>query len=445
MARPSPNSMFDPEVVEELRRQFQEADKDGDGEIDSAEACVHFARCCSPNASPEEVRRTAEGLRHQLDSDRSGTISFDEYCFRFGRKYQMERNRLRRAEQSGAELLRGNRSDGEQERDRLEKERAALELEKERETLRREREAFERERQAFRQAGPAPSAPPRASEPPAPLVPGVRVLLHGLQGAADLNNKTGVIRRFDDTAGRYVVELDGGAGQKSLKAENLRPCVPGSAAAGGAPRGGSVILESAAQMLSRAQDFAKRAYFQVQMWLAGYETWQILLGIALFVLFVMTYFQVSSRYPGGSSPSRSAGDRAARPSAGGQRFDAGAGARYDEGAEPPRGAPRFNTDYMDSDGYDDHDDGYRSSGGRSGSYGSGGGGGGGGLLGMLGAGGPMQWYLVVGGLGFLCWKGIIPIHKMSWFQIYMLWNLVEPMLMGGRRGGGLGRRRRGFF
>lgn len=419
MARPSPNSMFDPEVVEELRRQFQEADKDGDGEIDSAEACVHFARCCSPNASPEEVRRTAEGLRHQLDSDRSGTISFDEYCFRFGRKYQMERNRLRRAEQSGAELLRGNRSDGEQERDRLEKERAALELEKERETLRREREAFERERQAFRQAGPAPSAPPRASEPPALLVPGVRVLLHGLQGAADLNNKTGVIRRFDDAAG--------------------------FAAAGGAPHGGSVILESAAKMLSRAQDFAKRAYFQVQMWLAGYETWQILLGIALFVLFVMTYFQVSSRYPGGSSPSRSSGDRAARPSAGGQRFDAGAGARYDAGAEPPRGAPRFSTDDMDSDGYDDYDDGYRSSSGRGGGYGSGSGGGGGGLLGMLGAGGPMQWYLVVGGLGFLCWKGIIPIHKMSWFQIYMLWNLVEPMLMGGRRGGGLGRRRRGFF
>merc|ERR1719162_2877160 len=133
----NPSTMFDPEVVEELRRQFQAADKDGNGEINAGEACTHFAKHCSPNASAAELKQTADGLRNQMDADRSGTISFDEYCFRFGRKYQMERNRLRRSGSSGQA---GSSAADTQKED----------LEKEREAIRREREALERERQAFR-------------------------------------------------------------------------------------------------------------------------------------------------------------------------------------------------------------------------------------------------------------------------------------------------------
>lgn len=94
-------AMYDPEVVAELRRQFEAADKDGSGEIDATEACEAFARSCG-GGSEEEVRKTAERLRCQVDTDRSGTISFEEYCFRFGRRLQMEQNRKRREVASGA-------------------------------------------------------------------------------------------------------------------------------------------------------------------------------------------------------------------------------------------------------------------------------------------------------------------------------------------------------
>merc|ERR1740117_2224779 len=95
MAAPDPSGMFEPEVVAELRRQFTEADKDGNGELDAEEACGHFARACDPAASTAEVKKLADNLRNQLDSDRSGTISFNEYCFRFGRRYQQELRRRR--------------------------------------------------------------------------------------------------------------------------------------------------------------------------------------------------------------------------------------------------------------------------------------------------------------------------------------------------------------
>mmetsp|Transcript_69626 Transcript_69626/g.196383 ORF Transcript_69626/g.196383 Transcript_69626/m.196383 type:complete len:482 (+) Transcript_69626:201-1646(+) len=62
-----------------------------------------------------------------------------------------------------------------------------------------------------------------------------------------------------------------------------------------------------------------------------------------------------------------------------------------------------------------------------------GGGGGGGLLGGLD---PTTSLLVVAGIGYLCWKGIIPVHRMSFFQLYMLYNMLSPLLLGGR-----GRRR----
>ena len=72
------------------------ADADGSGEIDSKEAAVLFAKYCAPGSSEAEIRATASSLANQMDSDRSGTISFEEYAFRFGRKLQMEVARRRR-------------------------------------------------------------------------------------------------------------------------------------------------------------------------------------------------------------------------------------------------------------------------------------------------------------------------------------------------------------
>lgn len=55
-----------------------------------------FAKYCAPGSSEAEIRATASSLANQMDSDRSGTISFEEYAFRFGRKLQMEVARRRR-------------------------------------------------------------------------------------------------------------------------------------------------------------------------------------------------------------------------------------------------------------------------------------------------------------------------------------------------------------
>lgn len=179
-----------------------------------------------------------------------------------------------------------------------------------------------------------------------------------------------------------------------------------------------------AALTERLKVALKQGSATVQVWLAGYEWWQVALGAAVVVLFLSTWFQVSGRYPG-------SGGRA--PGAGGAR---GAGASARQGGRPRE----EDLEDVRSAHYDDH-------------YGGGfqeeepGYGGGGGLLGLLGLGGNLQWYLLVGGLAYMCWKGIIPVHQMSWFQLYMLWSFIEPMLMGGRGrgfGGGLGRRRRYF-
>ncbi|KAJ1481883.1 hypothetical protein T484DRAFT_1805847 [Baffinella frigidus] len=71
------SAMFDPEVIEILRAQFDEADADRSGQIDSSEAAALFTRFCSPGASEREIQRTADGLRSQMDSDRNGKISFE--------------------------------------------------------------------------------------------------------------------------------------------------------------------------------------------------------------------------------------------------------------------------------------------------------------------------------------------------------------------------------
>lgn len=442
--------MFDPEVIEDLRKQFQAADDNGDGEIDAIEACELFAKSCSPDATPAEIKRTADSLRHQLDTDKSGKISFDEYCFRFGRKYQMERNRLRRSGSSvsGSSPAATNGVEGgdkeaaasslEAEREALRREREAFELEKEREKLKREREDLERQRQAMREEAERqqgrPSQGPDTSAHASAFAPGSRVTLQNLRSAPELNGKSATVLRFDAACGRYVVDLDGDGGQKSLRAENLKPRnVQGASGSTGTGPGFGERLKVGIQT----------GIARVQIWLADYEWWQIALGVAVVIFFLSAWLQVSNRYPstGGGGAARAAGEarrsrysdgyegagrREPRPRPGG-----GGGGGYDGGGYEGR--------YEDVGYEDDY-------GGGGYGYGGGGygGGGGGGLLGFLSGGSALHWYLMVGGIAYACWKGIIPVHNMSWFQLYMLWNFLEPLLMGSRRGG-RGYRRRGFF
>mmetsp|Transcript_4696 Transcript_4696/g.7545 ORF Transcript_4696/g.7545 Transcript_4696/m.7545 type:complete len:92 (-) Transcript_4696:737-1012(-) len=67
-------NQFDPEVLDVLRKQFDAADRDKSGEIDAEEAVQLFARFCGEGQSEADVRRTAESLRNQLDTDRSGVL-----------------------------------------------------------------------------------------------------------------------------------------------------------------------------------------------------------------------------------------------------------------------------------------------------------------------------------------------------------------------------------
>jgi hypothetical protein len=89
-------SQFDPEVVALMRAQFDEGDKDSSGEVDAEEAAALFSRHFNPDSSEAEIRRSASSLKNEIDTDRNGRISFDEYCFRFGRRYQMDAARRRR-------------------------------------------------------------------------------------------------------------------------------------------------------------------------------------------------------------------------------------------------------------------------------------------------------------------------------------------------------------
>eukprot|EP00434_Breviolum_minutum_P008905 symbB.v1.2.007852.t1/scaffold448.1/size203282/4 len=402
MPAPPPETIYDPEVVAELRRQFQEADKDNSGEIDAEEACAIFARSCEEGASEEEIRKTAERLRNQLDTDRSGTISFNEYCFRFGRRYQIEHNRRVRERRFGStsskqtsmesEKLQKEREELEKEREAIRQERERLMLEREREALRREREDLERERKANDRTGQ-----PKAKA----FVAGARVRIEGLQSAPELNGREAKIVNFDEASARYVVELQEGAtiATKKIKEINLVAL----------PSDAKTMFERCSALAESTWRNLQHGLAKAQVWLAqsGYEWWQILIGVALVVIVVGSWMQASSRYRT---------------------------VTVDQPSERVYREDNYNQDYQDYQPQSGYDDGYGaySSYGNDWSFDFGG----------------MQKYLILGGLAILCWKGIIPVHRMDWFQLYMLWNMLQSSgILGGGGGGyhGYGRRRRMFF
>ena len=55
-----------------------------------------------------------------------------------------------------------------------------------------------------------------------PLISGDAVVLHGLQGASELNGSQGQILRFIPATERFEVRLDGFSGTKAVRAANLR-------------------------------------------------------------------------------------------------------------------------------------------------------------------------------------------------------------------------------
>jgi Ca2+-binding EF-hand superfamily protein len=82
-------NMFDPQVLERMREEFSAADADGSGSIDTEEAAAMLGRLQGgAGSSPEELRRSAEALMRTIDVDRNHQIDFEEFCFRFGRRYQ---------------------------------------------------------------------------------------------------------------------------------------------------------------------------------------------------------------------------------------------------------------------------------------------------------------------------------------------------------------------
>jgi len=555
--------MFDKEVIDEMRRQFDAADVNGDGELDAGEACFMVAGTCSPNASSEEIQRLADGLRNQVDADRSGTVSFEEYCFRFGRRYQIEANKRRRAGGGSVASTTNACSTAIKEKDSndgggrgpafgdaagtaavatastlgLQPEGSAdsnnvcaaagttatatdpaEELRREREALQREREALQRERDELHQrqqedlrrereqlrqrkidefaaksaasGGPAAAASgttagsgSSAEATPPRIAPGARVTLHGLRALPELNGRTGRVARFDVASGRFIVWLESGGDEKSIRADNLTLC--SSASQSASSPSGPTMGTRLSKLAEHTQAWCMKAAAHVQLWLSGYESWQILLGLGLIVLFVAAWFQVSARYPGpggktqasmGHSPSsarsydssaysgsedssssytnnqgysNSYGSEYSGSShtdgdyhgdAEHRRFDDSYGDGSGRGSErPPRRQPGRSPRY-DEDIDDDNDGGYSGSGG--------------GLLGSLGQ---SHGMLVLVVIAVLCWKGIIPVHRMSFFQMYMLWQMLEPLLFGGGRrrsygyggyggmGGGMFGRGRRFF
>jgi hypothetical protein len=76
-------NMFDPQVIERMRVEFQAADADGSGEIDAEEAAAMLGKLQGgAGSSSAELRKSAESLLRTMDADRNGQISFEEFCFR---------------------------------------------------------------------------------------------------------------------------------------------------------------------------------------------------------------------------------------------------------------------------------------------------------------------------------------------------------------------------
>lgn len=80
---------FDPEVIARMREEFDAADTDGSGEVDVHECAAMLGKLDGGRQSKAELQKSAANLLHQLDADRNGQIDFHEFCFRFGRRYQM--------------------------------------------------------------------------------------------------------------------------------------------------------------------------------------------------------------------------------------------------------------------------------------------------------------------------------------------------------------------
>eukprot|EP00927_Polykrikos_kofoidii_P027766 TRINITY_DN24323_c0_g1_i1.p1 TRINITY_DN24323_c0_g1~~TRINITY_DN24323_c0_g1_i1.p1 ORF type:complete len:706 (+),score=108.18 TRINITY_DN24323_c0_g1_i1:171-2288(+) len=274
-----------------------------------------------------------------------------------------------------------------------------------REEVAREHEQLRRERETHWQE-PRSSIPPGVSrpEPTGRLTPGERVRIVGLRGTTTLNGRLALLLRYEEGSGRYVVEVEGD-GQKSLRPENLERASAAAAEAGGWNR--------------KIRDAGMRGVARVQLWCADYEWWQLLLFGACFALFIaLVMGQIRGSNTEGLQHDRGAYRRTGDRGRGTQdqsrgRERSGGTHRGHRNAHRPR--HDYGTgDYGESSEFSE------------------------GLVGGNGPFGQSTVYIVLAGIGFLCWKGIIPIHQMDFWQIMMLWNLVEPWLFGGRR------RNRGF-
>lgn len=294
------------------------------------------------------------------------------------------------------------------------------ELAQEREAVRREREELERQKQQHHigaTGGVAHSAGPAQL-----LSVGARVRLQNIRATPELNGRFATVLRFEESSGRYVVDVEGPqGGQKSLRPEALVP----------SPNVGLAFAES-------AKVWARKVCTHVSVWAAGYEWWQLLLGAGLVLFFALSFLQVNSRYSNGGGRSR---DNF------GAHGDIGSSAQYRRTTSSQTTSDRFDEAHSGDDHYRRHDEDQRRHHGQrhesfdedhyDGHTGYGGvGGRGGGLLDNLDQ---TTLLFLAAGFGFLCWKGIIPVQNLSFFQLYMIWQLVEPILFGGRRRrGGLG-------
>jgi len=83
------------------------------------------------------------------------------------------------------------------------------------------------------------------------LPPGVLITVHGLQAAAQHNDKRGIVLEFDGENGRYIVQLEDGQTLK-VQPKNVSP-LDGGAAFGGAAGGSAEVPDAAERVLSRSE------------------------------------------------------------------------------------------------------------------------------------------------------------------------------------------------